>query len=205
MKVFNLLIVVFIISSCSSNQSEIAADLTLVNEINEKVAFENRCKLGATFSDQTPDEIKLKIGNSYNNPFYPGKILFDYYNAAELTDLDLKEYHLSDTKEKLYSLSKDDFLHLTKKNELSKSLLTGFKSNDLTKFYNQFDTTVTNKFTLQGFNNQLLEFDFKDAKFSGFQIVDSILGMAYGNSKNQMVLIYKWNSKDNKIYGFSVE
>lgn len=206
MKVFYKLFVVFIvITSCSSNQKEYTENLAVIAKINDKVAFENSCKLTSNYSSLALNEIELKIGNSYSNPLYPGKILFDYYRMVESTDLDIKEYHLNDSKENLYSLSKDDFLHLNQKSKLSESLLSGYKSKDLTKLYNQLDTIVKSKFTFQDFNDQLLKFDLKNIQFSGFQINDSLVEIGYGNSENRIMLVYKWNLDDNKIYGFSIE
>ena len=206
MKIINLSIGVFILlNSCTSNQKEFVKDMTILYEINDKVSFENKCKLTSTYDDQAPNEVNLKIGSSYTDMLLPGKILFDYDQRVKLTDLDIKGYNLNDANGKLYSLSQDDLLRIGEKSKLSKSLLDGFKSDDLTKFYNQLDTSVRNQFTFKDFNSQLLDFDLKNAKFSGFQLADSILGIGYKNSKNQIVFVYKWNSDSDKVFGFSVE
>ena len=80
MKIINLSIGVFILlNSCTSNQKEFVKDMTILYEINDKVSFENKCKLTSTYDDQAPNEVNLKIGSSYTDMLLPGKILFDYY------------------------------------------------------------------------------------------------------------------------------
>ena len=193
------------LNSCTSKQKEFVKDISVIYEINDQVAFENKCRLTSTYDDQTPNEVNLKIGSSYTDMLFPGKILFDYDQRVKLTDLDIKEYHLNDATGKLYSLSQDDLSRIGEKSKLSKSLLDGFKSDDLIKFNNQLDTSGRNQVTFTDFNSQLLDFDLQNAKFSGFQLADSILGIGYKNSENQIVFVYKWNSDSDKVFGFNVE
>lgn len=196
---------VILLSSCTSKKKEFIAELTVIKKINDQVAFENKCKLTADYTDEKPYEIHLKIGSPYNDLLFPGKVLFDYNKRIESADLEIKDYHLNDMTGKIYFLSKHDFSQIDKKSKLSKSLLAHFKSGNLTKFYNQLDTSVKSQITFDDFNKQILNFDLNDVKFSGFQLTDSLLGIGYKNSKNQIQFIYKWDSNDDEIYGYSVE
>jgi len=206
MKTVSLLIGVFILlNSCTSNQKEFIKELAVIKEINDKVAFENKCKLTTDYTNEKPNEIHLKIGNSYNDLLLPGKVLFDYNKRIELTDLNIKEYHLTDIAGKIYDLSNDDLIRIKHKSKISNSLLTDSKSHDLAKFYNQLDTSVKSQIAFNEFNKQILDFNLNDLIFSGFQLADSIIGIGYKNSVNQIVFFYKWDSEDDKIYGYSLE
>lgn len=207
MKIKNVMFCGFLLlNSCASEQKEYQKYIEIINGINDKVAFDNRCKLTSTYTDQEPDRIDLKIGNSYTDLFLPGKILIEYHGRVSKSKLNLREYNLGDlNNEKLYSLTNTDFSMIEQKVNVSKSLLVGFESKDLTKLYNALDTMVTNQISLEDFSQQMLNIDLRGAGFSGFQLVDSVLGIGYKNSTNQIVFIYKWNSKDHVLYGVNIE
>lgn len=207
MKIKNVMFLGFLLlNSCASEQKEYQKRIEIIYGINDKVAFDNRCKLTSTYTDQKPDRIDLKIGNSYTDLFLPGKILVEYQEKVKKSKLNLREYNLGDlNNEKLYSFTDTDFSMIEQKVNISKSLLVGFESKDLTKLYNALDTMVTNQISFEDFSQQMLNIDLRGAGFSGFQLVDSVLGIGYKNSTNQIVFIYKWNSKDHVLYGVNIE
>lgn len=206
MKKNSLLIgMIFLLNACTSNQKTFIEELTILKEINDNVSFENKCKLTVDYSDEKPHEIKVTIRNSYNDLLLPGKVLFDFNERILKTDLRIDDYHLNDVSGEVYNLSKLDLAQIKHKAKLSNSLLENFKNNDLTKCYDQLDTSVSNKVNFEDFKRQIRGFQLNHAKFSGFQAADTLLGIGYKSSANQIVFFYRRVSDDDKIYGYSLE
>lgn len=192
-----------LLSSCSSNQKEFSTVVEELQQINDRVAFENKCKLTTTYTDMDKHKLALKIGSPYSGSLVPGKILFDYYQLAIRREkIDITKYTLYDlNNDEIYSLSKDDIEHINYRvNETKFSL-----EEDYSNLYNQLDTSITNYVKADEFNQKMSKFDPNDVRFSGFQLVDSMLGIGFKNSIDEIVFIYKWRSQENKLYGISIE
>ena len=192
-----------LLSSCSSNQKESLTAIEELHQITDRVAFENKCKLAMGYNALDEHKLALKLRSPYSSNLLPGKILFDYYQLAIRGEkIDITKYVLFDQNDnELYSLSIDDLEHITYRVNATKFSL----EEDYSNLYNLLDTSITNHVEANDFNRKMSKFIPNDVKFSGFQLVDSMLGIGFKNSMKEIVFIYKWKSQRNKLYGISIE
>ena len=192
-----------LLSSCSSNQKESLTAVEELHQITDRVAFENKCKLAMAYNSLDEHKLALKLRSPYSSSLLPGKILFDYYQLAIGGEkIDIRSYTLYDLNDnELYSLSIDDIEHINYRVNATKFSL----EQDYLNLYNQLDTSITNHVKSKDFDQQMSKFIPKDIRFSGFQLVDSMLGIGFKNSTKEIVYVYKWKSQVNKLYGISIE
>ncbi len=202
----NLVVCIFLFSSCNFKKS-----IEKVEGATKSVSKKYDCNLSFEFETSgTENNLHINVKSDLKNEFAYGMILKDVHNLLERDHVEVSNYRISQSGQKLFEISNEDWDLLKKKKSDLDLMIHFFITSNYKKVYESIDESLISsvgsyeEFS-KNFNSLVLR-TYKD--YDGFILSDfngkKFITFKVSNGSKYIQISFLFESENPKIHGLEI-